>query len=181
MERRIAQVNISSARGTAASGAKTCKVTLPNSWVKAMHVDRENRRLELSFDGKQISISRCLTGAEFAAQKLEMKHDVRILLFFDGDTLCSTIYADFTDETLNAQNHVNDPVKTAFGNNALPAWEDFQFFLEERCIPRGRAGLREYLETIGVDGYDPKEIIGKTAGRTAEDNQWIRMEKPNPI
>jgi len=180
MDRRITQVNISSAGGTAASGSKTYKVTLPNSWMNAMQVNRGNRELALSFDGKQISISRCLTGPEFAAQKLELKHDVRLLLLFDGHTLCTAIYADFTDETLNAQNHVNDPVKTAFGNNALPVWEDFQFFLEERCIPRGRAGLREYLETIGVDEYDPTEIIGKTAGRMAEDDQWLRVEDPNP-
>lgn len=41
----------------------------------------------------------------------------------------------------------------------MPSWLDFLNFLEERCIPRDRAGLREYLETIGVDEYDPIEII----------------------
>ena len=43
-------------------------------------------------------------------------------------------------------------------------------------MPRGRDGLREYLEAIGVGGYEPLEIIQKTAGRMAEDNQWLEIE-----
>lgn len=48
--------------------------------------------------------------------------------------------------------------------------------LEERCIPRERAGIREYLETIGIEEYDPIEIIYRTAGRMAEDQQWLKIE-----
>ena len=47
--------------------------------------------------------------------------------------------------------------------------------VEDRCIPRQRAGLREYMDAIGVIEYDPFEIIMKTAGRMAEDNQWIEI------
>jgi len=65
---------------------------------------------------------------------------------------------------------------TAFGNNTLPTWEDFKLFLEDRCLPRQRAGLQEYLDAIGVGEHDPIEIISKTAGRMAEDNQWLEME-----
>ena len=49
MERRIAKVNISSAGGTAASGSRTCKVTLPTRWVEAMGISEEHRELELYF------------------------------------------------------------------------------------------------------------------------------------
>ena len=49
--------------------------------------------------------------------------------------------------------------------------------MESRCIPRTRAGLREYLETIGVDHYDPPEIIRKTQGRMAEDTIWLTVEE----
>jgi hypothetical protein len=176
MEKRIAKVNIGAAGGTAAKGAKTCKVTLPTSWLDALGISEHQRELELSFDGRQITLARRQTGAEFAVQKAAQGHDVRILHFFDGDAPCTTIYADFTDETLTVENHVDDPVKTAFGNNALPAWTDFKTFLEERCVPRQRAGLREYLEALGVDQYDPIAIIEKTAGRMAEDNQWLSIE-----
>jgi len=149
MEKRIAKVNISSAGGTASNGARTCKVTLPTSWVDLLGIDPERRELVIAFDGKQIILSKYLSGEDFAVGKLEKKHDVRLFLLYDRDKLCTAIYADFDDETLAVENYINNPVKTAFGNKALPTWEDFQAFLEERCIPRERAGLQEYLETIG--------------------------------
>ena len=177
MEKRIAKVNISAAGGTAAPGARTCKVTLPTSWLEDMGVSEERREIELSFSGEQITISRRLSSEEFTTQKLALGHDVRVLRLFDKSQLCTTIYADFTDETVAAENHVADPVKTAFGNRALPTWADFQVFLEERCVPRQRAGLREYLEAIGLSEYDPLAMIKKTGGRMAEDEQWIEMER----
>lgn len=177
MEKRLAKINISAAGGTAAKGAKTCKVTLPTAWVETMGLDPARREVELSFDGNQILLTRRLSGQEFAAQKQALGHDLRRLRFYDSDKLCTTIYADFTDQTLAAENHADDPVKTAFGNNPLPDWEDFQDFLQERCIPKERAGLREYLEALGLGGYDPLAIIEKTGGRMAEDQQWIEMEK----
>ena len=176
MERRIAKMNISFAGGTASSGSKTCKVTLPTSWVEAMEIDESHRELELVFDGTSITLSRRLSGPEFAARQLATGHEVRVLRLYDGDTLCSTVYADFIGQTLAVENQPVPLVKTAFGNNPLPAWEDFQQFLEERCIPRQRAGLREYLETLGLDEYDPLAIIEKTGGRMAEDQQWLTIE-----
>ena len=53
---------------------------------------------------------------------------------------------------------------------------DLADFLAERCIPRQRAGLREYLEALGLDEYDPFAIIEKTGGRMAEDQQWLTIE-----
>ena len=43
-------------------------------------------------------------------------------------------------------------------------------------MPRSRSGIREYLEAIGVEEYSPIEIIKKTSGRMAEDNQWLKWE-----
>lgn len=176
MERRTARINISSAGGTAASGSKTCKVTLPTAWVETMGIAAERRELELTFDGTKITLSRRLSGPEFANQQRAFGHDVRILRLYDGDELCSTVYADFTEQTVAVENHAVPLVKTAFGNNPLPTWEDFQGFLTERCIPRQRAGLREYLEALGLDEYDPLSIIEKTGGRMAEDQQWLTIE-----
>lgn len=176
MERRIAKMNISSAGGTASSGSRTYKITLPTSWVEAMGLEENLRELELTFDRQTITLSRHLDGPEFAAQQLASGHEVRVLRLYDGDKLCSTIYADFTGQTLAVENQSVLLVKTAFGNNPLPTWEDFQRFLEERCIPRQRAGLREYLEALGLEEYDPLAIIEKTGGRMAEDQQWLTME-----
>lgn len=121
-------------------------------------------------------LSQRLSGSEFAKHQRAQGHAVRAFRLYDGDQLCSTIYADFTEQTVMVENQAVPSIKTAFGNNPVPSWEDFQRFLEERCIPRQRAGLREYLEALGLDTYDPLAIIEKTGGRMAEDQQWLSME-----
>ena len=129
------------------------------------------------FYGNSIYITAEKTIEEFVSQKRTMGHQLKKFSFFDDKELCSIIYADFTDETLKAENHTNDIVKTAFGNNKLPTWEEFMDFLEERCIPKERSGIIEYLEAIGVAEYNPLEIIIKTKGKMAEDKQWIDIEE----
>lgn len=124
----------------------------------------------------KIKASHRLSGAELAERWLAQGHDVRILRLYDGNILCSTIYADFTEQAVAAENQAVPLIKTAFGNRPLPTWADFQNFLAERCIPRQRAGLREYLEALGLDEYDPLAIIEKTGGRMAEDQQWLTIE-----
>lgn len=176
MEHRIATVNICSAGGTAGKGSKTCKITLPTTWVEMLGITKEHREMALTFDGTKITLSQHLSGPDFVERQLAQSHEVRILRFYDRDDLCSTIYADFTAQTVIVENQAVPTIKTAFGNNLLPNWEDFQQFLQERCIPQQRAGLREYLETLGLDEYDPLAIIGKTSGRMAEDQQWLAIE-----
>ena len=44
-------------------------------------------------------------------------------------------------------------------------------------MPRQRAGLREYLEALGLEEYDPLAIIKKTGGRMAEDQQWLEIRE----
>lgn len=117
-----------------------------------------------------------IAGPEFASRQMAQGHEVRILRLYDRDQLCSTIYADFTGRTVVVENQPVSFIKTAFGNNSRPNWEDFQRFLEERCIPRQRAGLREYLEVLGLEEYNPLAIIEKTGGRMAEDQQWLSIE-----
>lgn len=177
MEHRTGKVIVSSAGGTAASGSKTYKVSIPSLWIKEMGIDENKRNIELMFDGNSIYITAEKTIEEFVSQKKTMGHNLKKLSFYDDNELCSIICADFTDKTLKVQNYTDDVVKTAFGNNKLPTWEDFMNFLEERCIPKERSGIREYLEAIGVAEYNPLEIIRKTKGKMAEDKQWIDIEE----
>ena len=176
MEHRNAKVNISAAGGTAAKNSKTYKVTLPTTWLEKMGITEEHRDLELTYNGTTITLSRRPCGPDFAEQQQALGHEIRVLRFYDGDTLCSTIYSDFTGQTVVVENQAVSPVKTAFGNNLYPDWNDFRHFLEGRCIPRQRAGLREYLEALGLDEYDPLTILEKTGGRMAEDQQWLMIE-----
>ena len=58
--------------------------------------------------------------------------------------------------------------------------EDFEYFLESRCFPRGRDYMKDILRDMGLDSYDPLAIIEKTKGRMAEDKQWIRLKYYRP-
>ena len=97
-----------------------------------------------------------------------------LLLYFQEE---KGVPANSIELRMLNRNLVSDFLKLPFGNNQNPSWEDYLHFLESRCIPRTRAGLREYLETIGVDHYDPLEIIRKTQGRMAEDDLWLTVEE----
>ena len=175
METRTANMIISSAGGTAGKGSKTYKLSLPSAWVRQMGLDSQDRQLQMYFDGKSIQICKAQSPAEFAAQQHALGHDVRLLNYYNGAQLCTRIYADFTQQLLKVENLTDRLVKTAFGVNGAPSWQDFQSFLAERCIPRSRAGIREYLETLGLEEYDPFAIICRTQGRMAEDQQWIEV------
>lgn len=176
MEIRQGKLIVGAAGGTAAGGAKTYKVSLPSVWLREIGLGGEQRQLELSFDGEQICIRRRESFQTFAETRKRKGHDVRLLRYYDRQTLCTEICTDFTEKSLRVRNHTTQWVKTAFGRNETPSWEDFLFFLQERCVPRTRAGLREYLEALGIAEYDPLAIIEKSAGRMAEDAQWIEME-----
>ena len=176
MEQRQGNIIIHASGGTAGRGANTYKLTLPSTWIKELGIDDTHRKVELSFDGSAITITKSLTMEEFISAKRKRGHALVKLSYFDRDRLCTEIIADKTEHSLCVENHTHNTIKTAFGNNTMPTWEQLQLFLEERCIPRARAGLREYLDVIGVEEYDPIEIIQKTEGRMAEDDQWIKME-----
>ncbi len=175
MERRIAKLIVSKAGGTAGKDSKTYKVSLPSKWITELGLT--DSKMEIAFDGDRIIISPHLSMDEFLEKKKSLGHKLVKLEFYDRESLCTKIIADFTDETLSVENKTEHIVKTAFGKNEVPTWENFQNFLEERCVPRSRSGIREYLETIGVEEYSPLEIIKKTSGRMAEDNQWIKLEE----
>lgn len=176
MEQRVGNVIIQAPGGTAAKGSSTYKVSLPSAWVKEMGITGDDRQIELLFDGNSIRITKQQGLQAFLESKRSQGDFVLLLNYFDKDTLCTQIAADFSDQTICVQNHISDCLRTAFGNNFSPTWNDFEEFLEERCIPRSRAGLREYLETLGLEEYNPLEIIKKTSGKMAEDNQWIQIE-----
>lgn len=175
MERRIAKLIVGKAGGTAGKDSKTYKVSLPSKWVAELGL--ADTKMEISFDGERIIISPQLSMDEFLEKKQSLNHKLAKLEFYDKEILCTKIIVDFTDETLSVENTTEHIVKTAFGKNAVPTWDDFLNFLEERCVPRSRSGIREYLEAIGVEEYDPLEIIKKTNGRMAEDNQWLKWEE----
>lgn len=175
MEQRLGKIIASKAGGTAGRGAKTYKLSIPSAWVQALGLAEEHRQVVLSFDGDVITIHPKRTMEAFKTLALSKNHQLLEMRYYSGNTLCTRICADQTSREVFAENSTDQLVKTAFGTNELPTWEDFESFLEERCVPRERAGLREYLEALGLEEYDPLDIVRKTQGRMAEDDQWLEV------
>lgn len=173
MDKRNSKLIVNNSGGTSSKGAKTYRVTIPNTWIEQLGLNERKRDLSISFDGEKITILPKLSMAEYAEQN--SINNLLKLNFYDNDTLCTSILADYTAKEVRVESYINDNNHTAFGINTDPDWSDYLSFLEERCIPRTRAGLKEYLDAIGVDEYEPLEIIKKTKGRMAEDNHWIEV------
>ena len=113
---------------------------------------------------------------EFEAAARASGHKLRRFTYYDDDRRCSVILADMDARTVCVENFTDDLMMTAFGVNLTPTWDDLLEFLEDRCMPRTRAGLQKYLDCIGVDEYDVFAIVQKTGGRMAEDHQWMEVE-----
>lgn len=175
MDKRTAKISISAAGGTAGRGSKTYKLPIPSAWANEMGITPDSRDVEMSFEDGEIVIRKKQTPETFIRRVHSQGHKLTELLFRDAEAVHTRILADATGHCLCIENFTDDPLKRAFGVNQVPTWDDYLAFLEERCIPRERAGLREYLETLGLDEYDPFEIIKITKGAMAEDNLWIEV------
>ena len=95
--------------------------------------------------------------------------------FMCMEELCTVIDIDFMHKRIYIENKTDDILHRAFGVVEEPDWERFEYFLESRCFPRTRAHVKEILKDMGLDSYDPLQIIEKTGGRMAEDKQWIEI------
>jgi hypothetical protein len=91
------------------------------------------------------------------------------------DTVCAVIRVDFGTKDVSVENFVEDVFYRPFGINNNPSFEDFKEFLEERCFPRTRHHVKYYLKQLGLDFYDPLDIVRKTNGRVYGDKFWIEF------
>lgn len=173
MDKRKTKLIVNKSGGTSSNGGKTYRVTIPNTWIEQLGLSEDNRSLNISFDGDKIIIKPEISLSEYS-KKYSNNHLVK-LNFYNNQTLCTAILADYTEKNIIIKNFTDNKLYRAFGANDNPDWRDYLSFLEDRVIPRTRAGLREYLNTLGIDEYNPLEIIKKTHGKMAEDNQWIEV------
>jgi len=98
------------------------------------------------------------------------------MFFMHRNKICSIIDVDFQNERVYVENRTDDIFHRAFGAKESPVWDDLEYFLADRCFEQNRADLRRILKTLGLDSFDRLSILEKTAGRTAEDNMWIRFQ-----
>lgn len=99
------------------------------------------------------------------------------LWYMRENEICTVIDVDERLRKVKVHNYTNDYISRAFGKNERPTFEEYEAFLESRCFPRERDKMKLILADLGLPFYDPFLIIEKTAGRMAEDNYWIRIEK----
>ena len=104
----------------------------------------------------------------------EYGYNVRLIYMYKQFP-CTIIDVDYLDKKIKIQNRTADTLHRAFGVKEVASWEDYEAFLESRCYPRSRADIDNILSMLGLDSYDPMQIIMKTQGRTTDDNQWIRV------
>ena len=79
---------------------------------------------------------------------------------------------------LEIWNFTDDLISRAFGSREKPSWQEYEQFLEDRCMPRKRYGIKKELEHMGLDSYDPFQIVEITKGRVYGDGQWLaRMDQ----
>ncbi len=65
MEKRICNLSIQTPGGTASKNANTYKLTLPSSWIHEMGLTKDDRQVEITFDGNTIFISKRISIEEF--------------------------------------------------------------------------------------------------------------------
>ena len=84
---------------------------------------------------------------------MKQAHTLREYQYYDKDTLCSIIDADFTTKQVRVENKVDSILDTAFGVNTEPTWDDFLIFLESRCIPRIQELAAGLTITLMLSGF----------------------------
>lgn len=105
------------------------------------------------------------------------KSNIVKLIYMNKNKVCTKIEADFFNKTIQAINFTDCNFEKAFGCRENPTWDDFMHFLEDRCVPRTRYNIMEYLEQLNIKEYDPYLITQKTRGRITDDKRWIHYEK----
>ena len=120
------------------------------------------------------------TTRQTISKYLKNKLDGRVnyqIDFMYKTSVCTTILVNFWDEQIKIINKTDDILHRAFGVNENPTWEDFNTFLEDRCFSKSRGDRKSVLRALGLDSYDPFQIIEQTKGKTYEDSQWMRFKR----
>lgn len=116
------------------------------------------------------------TISKYLKNKLDGRFNYQIDFMYKT-SVCTTILVNFWDEKIKIINKTDDILHRAFGVNENPTWEDFNTFLEDRCFSKSRGDRKSVLRALGIDSYDPFQIIEQTKGKTYEDSQWMRFKR----
>ena len=104
------------------------------------------------------------------------RYPLRLWYMCDSD-VCSIVDVDERNQSVAVHNYVKDTMYRAFGAVNQPTYEQYLDFIQSRCVPESRDGIKMILKSLDVPFYDPILIIEKTQGRMHEDSFWIKVEK----
>lgn len=113
--------------------------------------------------------------SKYLNQAPEDGYTMRMTLMFQNKP-CTAIDVNFLQNQIKIRNYTKDILHRAFGVKEDPTWEDFYVFLQDRCFPKTRGNVKALLAELGLQGYDPLQIVEKTGGRTAEDDLWLKFQ-----
>lgn len=91
------------------------------------------------------------------------------------DIVCTHVIC--AGNEVKVENKVKNPNLAAFGTVETVNPNDVYELLCERCFPETRANCSELLEDMGLQEYDPIEIIKQTHGTMCSDYFWIRLKE----
>ena len=88
------------------------------------------------------------------------------------DEITARVYVKEYDVTVSR--FTDHPLKQIFAQKKMTRYQ-LNRILELRCWERDRADINELLENIGLQEYNPQEIVRKTHGVSFNDYIWIRF------
>ena len=138
--------------------------------ASAPSVDCPYTELKKEHDELQQTVDEALPAEQAPAEGVTLR-----MTYMWRQKPCSVIDVDFLRQRLTVRNMTDDMLHRAFGVNQSPTWEDLDLFLRERCFPESRGDAKELLRQLGLDEYDPLQIVEKTHGRTSDDDMWLRF------
>ena len=106
----------------------------------------------------------------------QKKYPLRLKYYFRKQ-ICTIIDVDERNRRVEVYNFQTERIYLAFGKINNPTYEEYENFLESRCIPKERDKMKIQLRELDIPFYDPMLIIEKTQGRMAEDEFWIEIER----
>ena len=113
--------------------------------------------------------------SKYLNQAPDNGYTMRMTLMYQNKP-CTAIDVNFLQNKIRIQNYTKDILHRAFGVKENPTWEDFNVFLQDRFFPKTRGNIKTVLAELGLQDYDPLQIVEKTNGRTAEDDLWLKFQ-----
>ncbi len=98
------------------------------------------------------------------------------IYFMWREKTVAKIIFDYKTKTVSVENYTDKMQLRPFGINETPSFDDFEYFLESRCMPKTRHDLKFILKELDLPCWDPWVLIRFNHGLQYEDYGWIRME-----